>query len=409
MRPQFDSALASGNVSAVAKSRSPSSRARPGAPLPEEAWLQHLLFPLHSATEIDALWKAVLPLLREAFSPCTRVTLFLGHFGMREARLVFTDPPIEHTAEWYKERGQGNPFSPYIAANRRVTHYRFSDIVGPAAKFRKTEFYRRFAEPEGWDRGLSGVLWSGDEVEAMFSLYRRSPQPDFNDADRRRLDYLRPHIETAIHRVKKLHAERLHRKALEEFNRFVPIGLMLLDWDLHPVFANNEAFKECAAWNFGAEEARIYNARETFALPEPIRAMCEGIRAAILRGNAKDNLDIPPSLNRLTHPQMPAHRASISPLNAAPGLLAKPGFLVVLEDRSSETKANQPPTNLKQKLLWTLTPSEREVALLVCEGHSNAYIAKRLKKSILTIKKQITGVFQKTNVPSRSRLIALLG
>ncbi len=62
----------------------------------------------------------------------------------------------------------------------------------------------------------------------------------------------------------------------------------------------------------------------------------------------------------------------------------------------------------QNRLLWALTPSEREIALLIREGCSNAEIARQLKKSLLTIKKQATSVFSKLDVPSRARLIALL-
>jgi len=327
---------------------------------------------------------------------------------MRSARIVFTDPPIQNRAEWYEERGRLTPFKAFINSHRRLTHYRFSDVLGSLAEFRKTDFYRRFAVVEGWDRGLSGMLWSGREVKAMFSIYRHSPQRDFTQEEVRRLIYLRPHIETAIHRVEKLHAERLHRKALEEFNRFVPIGLMLLDWELNPVFANKEAFKECAVWNYGEDESRTFNAREVFALPAPIIEHCENIRTEILHMKAKDKLVIPSTLNHLAHPQMPAHRAAISALNASPGLLGKPGFLVVLEDRSRESETRSKPSPRKLKLLWVLTPSEREIALLICDGLSNATIAKQLRKSVLTIKKQITSIFKKTEVASRSKLMALL-
>lgn len=58
-----------------------------------------------------------------------------------------------------------------------------------------------------------------------------------------------------------------------------------------------------------------------------------------------------------------------------------PGFLVVLEDRSIERKPAAVVSPEKQRLLWALTPSEREVALLLAEGCSNGEIVKRLKKS----------------------------
>ncbi|MSU49242.1 MAG: hypothetical protein EXS37_09190 [Opitutus sp.] len=117
-------------------------------PTPDER-----LLPRHAATEVDELWAAVLPLLRAAVPPGVRVTLFLGHFEMREARLVFTDPPIERAPEWYTARGRINPFSAYIAQHRRTPHYRFGDVVGSRAKFARTEFLRKFAQPRAGTKG----------------------------------------------------------------------------------------------------------------------------------------------------------------------------------------------------------------------------------------------------------------
>lgn len=367
-----------------------------------------LLLRLHAATEVDALWDAVLPLLRATFAPCVRVTLFLGHFEMREARLVFTDPPIERAAEWYKERGRINPFSAYIASHRRVPHYRFSDVTGPKAEFARTEFYRRFARPEGWDKGLSCLFWRAAEVKAMFSLYRAPEQPEFDAAELERLRALRPHIETAIDRVQKLQHERLRRKVLEEFNRHIPIGLLLLDWDLQPVFVNQQAVQECAVWNHGPEVARGLVSRDRLEVPAAVRATCEQLRAEILKANAKERPKFPQRLERIAHAAAPERLASVSAVNAAPGLLARPGFLVVLEDRTVERRQAESLTAERQRLLWSLTPSEREIALLICEGCSNLEIARRLKKSLLTIKKQATSVFAKLGVPSRARLMALL-
>lgn len=374
---------------------------------PATDW-ESLLFPLHAATEIEELERAVLPLLRAAFAPTVRATLFLGHFEMREARRVFTDPPIAATTEWYKERGRINPFTPYISAHRRITHYRFADVVGAPATFRASEFYRRFARPEGWSDGMSGLFWKGDDVKAMFSVYRAPGGPEFGAAEVARLKALRPHLETAIDRVHLLHAERLHRKVLEEFSRHIPLGLMLLDWELRPVFANTEAVKECAVWCHGPTVARGLVSRERLELPEPVRAVCERMRGEILSANAKDRPTFANALERLAHPTIPDRLAAVSAVNASAGLLAKPGFLVVLEDRSLERLPAARVPIEKQRLLWALTPSEREVALLICEGCSNFEVARRLKKSPLTTKKQLTSIFAKLKVRTRGRLMALL-
>ncbi|WP_414660134.1 helix-turn-helix transcriptional regulator [Horticoccus sp. 23ND18S-11] len=367
-----------------------------------------LLFPLHAATEVEELGRATLPLLRAAFAPAVRATLFLGHFGMREARRVFTDPPIEGTTEWFKERGRINPFTAHINTHRRATHYRFRDVLGTVEKFKATEFYLRFARAEGWTDGMSGLFWKGDEVKAMFSVYRAPGGPEFGPAEVARLKALRPHLETAIDRVMLLHTERLYRKVLEEFNRYIPLGLMLLDWELEPVFANTEAVKECAVWCHGPKIARGLISRDRLEVPPPIKAACERIRDEILNANAKDRPVFSHPLERLAHPHLPDRLAAVSAVNASAGLLAKPGFLVVLEDRSLERQPRAHVAVEKQRLLWVLTPSEREVALLICEGCSNAEVSRRLKKSLLTTKKQVTSIFAKLNVRSRGRLMALL-
>jgi len=281
-------------------------------------------------------------------------------------------------------------------------------VVGAAGEFRATEFYRRFAQPEGWADGMSGLFWRGDEVKAMFSVYRAPGGPDFGPADVARLRLLRPHLETAIDRVLLLHAERLHRKVLEEFNRHIPLGLLLLDWELKVVFANTEAVKECAVWCHGPRVARGLVSRERLELPAPVRAVCERIRGEILRANAKDRPEFARALERLAHPTLPDRVAAVSAVNASPGLLAKPGFLVVLEDRSLERQPLARVPVEKQRLLWALTPSEREVALLICEGCSNIEVARRLKKSLFTTKKQLTSIFAKLNVRTRARLMALM-
>jgi len=377
-------------------------------PAAEVGRWEALLFPLHAAMEIEDLGRAALPLLRAAFAPTVRAALFLGHFDMREARRVFTEPPIPEATEWYKERGRINPFTPYISAHRKITHYRFSDVVGPADPFRTTEFYRRFAEPEGWADGMSGLFWRGDDVKAMFSVYRAPGGPEFTAADVARLKMLRPYLETAIDRVHRLHEERLNRKVLEEFNRHIPLGLMLLDWEMRPMFANTEAVKECAVWCHGPGIARGLVSRERLELPVPVRVVCERMREEILRTNAKDRPNFARALERIAHPTIPDRLAAVSAVNASAGLLAKPGFLVVLEDRSLERLPSARVAVEKQRLLWALTPSEREVALLVCEGCTNEEVARRLKKSPLTTKKQVSSIFAKMKVSSRARLMALM-
>lgn len=365
------------------------------------------LVALHAATEVASLWRAVRALLRTALKP-HRVTLFLGHLGMGEARLVYTDPPIAHPVEWYTARGRLNPFSPYIEANRGVKFYRFRDVLPPREEFTRSEFYRRFARREGWDKGVSALYWRRREVTAMFSVYRAPAQPEFTDGEMALLRYLHPFVGTAIARVQRLHTERLARRSLEEFNRNIPVGLVVLDWDLRVQFDNPEAHRQCAVWNLGPDAVRIYNPRDAFALPEPILAACRRLREQVLARNPKLPLPRAGDVAQVAHRPANGLRAQVTVVNNPGSLLARPRFLVVLDARSVASVRSEATLAERMKLLRDLTPREREIALLVCEGQSNAEIAGTLCKSVLTIKTQLNAVFRKLGVKSRARLMVLL-
>jgi DNA-binding CsgD family transcriptional regulator len=162
-------------------------------------------------------------------------------------------------------------------------------------------------------------------------------------------------------------------------------------------------------WQHGPAVARGLVSRDHLELPAPIRTVCHAMRETILRANAKDKPVFPHALERVEHPTLAGRLATVSAINASPGVLAKPGFLVVLEDRGTALAggAARVPAE-KQRLLWSLSPSEREIALLICEGYSNAEISARLKKSLLTTKKQVSSILSKLGVKSRARLMLLL-
>jgi DNA-binding CsgD family transcriptional regulator len=398
-------------------------KAKPTPP-PAPALLARLHEPmlaLHAALETDALWKAAQALLRAAV-PSHRVTLFLGHLGMGEARVVLTDPPIAQSAQWYEERGKANPFTPFIDANRGRKFYRFEEVLPPRTEWLKSDFYRRFAKKEGWDKGISFLFWTQREVTAMFSLYRAPREKPFSAEEEAALYWLYPYIGTAIARVQKLHTERLARRSLEEFNKHLPVGLILVAWNLKAEFANHEGQRQCLLWNHGPSEARALNPRDAFAVPAPVLTACEGLKAAVLARNPKTLTLLPGDVASVAHPALPGLRAQVSVHNNPGSALARPRFLVVLDTRpgsaaagglagaAGEAAAGSPGNAGGDRFgaLRELTPREREIALLVCEGCSNAEIARRLSKSVLTIKTQLNSVFRKLGVGSRTRLMALL-
>lgn len=58
-------------------------------------------------------------------------------------------------------------------------------------------------------------------------------------------------------------------------------------------------------------------------------------------------------------------------------------------------------------VLDELTPAEREVVALVCEGYSNKRIATSRGTSVHTVNNQLASVFEKLGVASRFELVNL--
>jgi DNA-binding CsgD family transcriptional regulator len=108
------------------------------------------------------------------------------------------------------------------------------------------------------------------------------------------------------------------------------------------------------------------------------------------------------------HPRSPHLRATLhlKPLTSAG--VARPHFLVECEDLRCSAAQRAGLTKSRLPHLVRLTRREQEVARLVCEGRSNQEIADDARLSLPMVKKHLHSVFRKLEVPSRSRLVALM-
>lgn len=364
---------------------------------------------LHAAIDRESLWLGVRGLLEEVCE-FKRVTLFLGHLGMGEARVVYTNPAIPQPAAWFEERGRLNPFSPWIEEHVGAPYYLFKDIVGEPETFRETEFYQRFAKVEGWDKGLSVMFWEREEMRAMFSLYRGPEQGEFSESEVERVLSVARHIDIAVVRVQRIHRDQNFRNALQNFTRTLPAPLLLLDWRLSLVFANLAAYESAAVWNFGEKKARSYNPRECFRIPGPILGAVNELKERIQLIRPKELSSNMPEAALVENLQDAKLKAKVSPASFSPSSLARPGFFVLFQEPFDLAEELEPEmmAERKKRALQSLTPAEREVVRHICRGERNAEIAEKLNKSVLTVKTQINSIFQKLNLKSRSQLVARL-
>ena len=179
----------------------------------------------------------------------------------------------------------------------------------------------------------------------------------------------------------------------------VPVGLLLLDWDLQPLWFNAEAARACAVWNHGERRAAALRARHAFRLPGPLADACRTLREAWPKGEATGQPQVVSDLPRGLHARLKIH-----PLAA--GL--PPAFHVQLDYRRPRGDRERPLSPGAVALLARQTEREREVAMRVREGLRTSEIAAELHRSPLTIKTQLAAIFAKIDVRGRTRVAALL-
>ena len=107
------------------------------------------------------------------------------------------------------------------------------------------------------------------------------------------------------------------------------------------------------------------------------------------------------------HPTCHALRATISLKQISSVAVARPHFLVQFESLSGSGAGYQTRDAALSHLV-RLTSREQNLARLVCDGRSNQEIADERGLSLETVKRHLHSIFCKLEVPSRSRLIALV-
>ena len=160
-------------------------------------------------------------------------------------------------------------------------------------------------------------------------------------------------------------------------------------------------------WNFGYEEARVINTRRGFRVPEPIADACARL-ADIWDRAANEGLTVGLESARIAHREIVGLVAKVDVSQPFKGSRVRPGFWVTL---ASERNLDGASPQLKAEAvhhLQFLTPSERRVALLVAEGLRNHDVAHQLGKSPRTVDFQLSAIYRKLGVTSRTELARLL-
>ena len=175
----------------------------------------------------------------------------------------------------------------------------------------------------------------------------------------------------------------------------VPVGLLLLDATLRPLWFNAEAARACAVWNHGERRAAALRVRSAFRVPGPLLDACLSLQ---ISGPSAHPAVVSDHARGL-HARIKLH---------TPGAGMPPAFHLQLDYRRPRGDRHRPLSPGAVALLARLSEREREVAMRVREGLRTAEIAAELRRSPLTIKTQLAAIFAKLDVRGRTRVAALL-
>lgn len=369
--------------------------------------VESLLLKLHASTDIPQFWTALQALLTET-APYDALVVYLNFLDFAtswQAAQILATPNAQRPLTWFHERRQVDMTPQFVLSQpRKIKLYRLSDVVPDFGELQQTPFFKEFLLPNGWHHLAVALYWRGDQVGSQIAIRRKREQGDFTQEEVEFLEALHPHIETVLNRLLELEEERARRRCLEELNHHLPFALMFLNWDLTPIHVNRAGLEQCALWNFGPEKARAYQPRAAFHPPPEIYRACATLKADWL---ARQSTGATRSAEVVTvkHATQPGLTASIR-LHLEPHVRAAyPGFIVYLENETATPAPDRLPGN---SLLAKLTAAEREIACGVCEGLGNEEIAARLRKSVKTVKGQLTSIYKKLGVTGRAQLLVKL-
>ncbi|MDD3179060.1 MAG: LuxR C-terminal-related transcriptional regulator [Opitutaceae bacterium] len=361
------------------------------------------------AANLPEFWGALQQFIRAAFPHHHSATLFLDAKEKVPGSLTLHSAPTMPGADWWRARARLTPTHAWLDTHPGVKLYGLDDVVPDRRKLRQSDFYHRVLEAEGWDKMLGLTLWEKGERKSILCLRRAFDQGPFTPAEKALLLELHPVLDRNLRRLEKHEEEVIARSSLQQFINLLPQGILLVNARHELVFANYEAFEECAAWNLGEKAARQVNGRAVFTIPPPfLNAYLELMDQHYTQALAAPDAPLVPIRRRLVHPDCPHLQADLSLFSLDDPLMSRPYLFAQMVNRAVFNAPAAPALDRQFTVLSRLTQRERDVALLVRDGLSNQEIAARLSKGVGTVKNQIQSIFTKLEINSRSKLISLL-
>jgi DNA-binding CsgD family transcriptional regulator len=356
--------------------------------------LSDLIGDIHDAALDASLWSEVVGKAGR-FVGGPAAAIFSKNAGSGDVHYEFgTDP---HYRELYFEK--------YVNLDPATSGHHQAEIgdamavedLMPYPEFTQTQFYREWARPQGIVDFLSAVLDKSADGAALFGVFRYESDGIVDDAARRRMRLVVPHIRRAVLLGRALEGWSGDAAALDVLNGF-KAGVCLLDASGKIIHVNSACKAILAAGDMlFSGEGRIV-ARDP-AINDALRELLAGGSSEPEIPRAKFALPL-----RATDGARYVMHASALSLPAV-STARMPAAVALFIHRAAIETTNSPDVIAEA---YRLTPTELRVLLAITEIGGVAEAGAALGVADTTIKTHLGRLFLKTRARRQADLIKIV-
>ncbi len=358
-----------------------------------DASLDAALMELRAALDLESLWRAAVATL-DLMLPVYHYVAAMPCVEDRPIWVSTTVPECEEPGYWDRFISCEPPLA-RVLMNQPFAKVCYLNDHWSEEELSCTEFYKRVMVPEGWQHAAGFLFWDGTDYLGHIGINRTRQDGLFLPHERALLDEFHPHLESAVKRVAAFDRERSKRAALEAVLKETPDGMMILDWELRPVFSNRAADEACQLWEGGNASGD--------PIPADVRTAAGSLLASsesLFRQPPPGKLTPPAS--EIFHPRIPGLGARMRVLHPRAKQAIKPHCLIEFS-RVMQGSSGEPAV-----AAFSLTLAERRVADLVAMGKSNPSVAAELNLSVNTVRAHLREIFSKLGISHRGELTGAL-
>lgn len=367
----------------------------------DESSFNQILAPLYAAPLKPELWTVALQRLAGTLGIRQAALFDHGPEKDRHSIFAFVGDPIMEGGRLYEQH-----FWQFDEWTRRFSECPvpdglvYGEAIWPEALLRRSVFFNEFLVKYDVCQMVAVPSYAGPtESNNALSVYREPDGSPFEEDQYQILRLLAPHVNNAFAVRRRLTDLAARVTDLESAFQQVSIALILLDRRGKPLMVNAAAREICQKrnglllGNNGVAAASVRESAELKALIDRTvsstgpRGLAQGGAMIISRRNGR-----------------PLH-VLVTPI--PPGMVDAPGRATAILLICDPDKERALPEHVLRQL-FSLTPAESRLALLLLTGITLSGAADRLHVSRETVRSQIKSILQKTHTRRQGELVKLL-